>query len=59
MPEPHQFRRQRGMLDDDGIDEVVVQHHVGLLQALDAAQRDQAGMAGTGTDQIDRSRAIA
>ncbi len=34
-------------------DQAVIEHHVGLLQQLLRAQRQQIRIAGPGTDQID------
>ena len=55
MTKADQFRLQVGVLEHGRIHEVVVQDHVGLLKTLDAAVRDQAGMAGASADQIDRT----
>ena len=59
MPEADPFRRWRRMLEQRGIDQIVVEHQVGLGQALRAADGDQAGIAGPGPDQADFSAAIA
>ena len=41
------------MGQDPRIDQVVVEHDIGARQALDAAQRQQAGIAGSAADDVD------
>ena len=53
MAQRNLFGRRRHVLEQLGIDQVVVEHQVGLGQALGAAKGNQAGIAGTGSDQID------
>ncbi len=46
------FSRWRHMLQERFIREIVVQHHIGLLQTFLAAYREQLRISGTGPDQI-------
>ena len=46
------FRGGRGEAQQFAVDQAVIDHHLGPLQQLFPAQRQQAGVAGTGADQI-------
>jgi hypothetical protein len=35
------------------VGEIIVDHHIGLPHALKALDRDEAGIAGTGADEVD------
>ena len=48
--DPARLRRQ---LAQRRVGERIEQHHLGLAEALRAAQRDQVGLAGAGTDEDD------
>src|SRR5205807_4292319 len=49
------FRGREG--DDTGVGQAVVHERVAALQQLTAANREQAGIARTGPDQVDRHAA--
>ncbi len=51
--EADEFGLARSVRQDAGIDQVVVQHDVGARQALGAAQREQARIAGSAADDVD------
>ena len=47
------FSVAAGEVEHFGADQTVVQDHVGFVEQTQAAQRQQAGVAGTGADQRD------
>ena len=44
------------MLQQPLVGEIIVDHHVGLLDAVQALDRDEAGVAGPGADEVDFAR---
>ena len=53
-----QFGAGASVLEDPGVDQVVVQHHVGLAEPLPPAQREQPRIARAGADEIRFSREL-
>ena len=53
------FCMKSGVIQQDGVDQVVVQHQVGLGQTLRGAHRNQARIAGAGADKIDFTAVVS
>ena len=53
MAQANPLGRGRGVFQDQRVDQVVIEHHVGLTQALGRPEGQQARIAGTGAGQVD------